>query len=110
MPSSEESKVDRRRFAEALVFGAVPFAMAGSSAEGAGQEAQKTDIRSVPPVELFVELVLRSYPDARLDAAALQEIRGDFELQRVRGEQLSKFPLANGDGPAYVQRARLPAQ
>lgn len=54
------------------------------------------------PVDLLVDLVRQKYPHERLDEAAIDEIRSDFQHFLARSRVLSSFPLQNGDEPGFM--------
>ena len=103
------TSLNRRSFGVQLLAGAgVPLA-ASIAVEGAllekaeSQAEDKTSpVESLSRTDLIMEWVKRQYPDPRLDAKALEEIRGDVDHQLGRSEILSRFPLANSDAPAIV--------
>ena len=105
--------IDRRKFAAVLAAGGLPVvasSLASNSAaeeKSADQKASKKDDDPKPlaPADLLLELVRQQYPDQRLDAASLAEIRQDLEGQFARSMLLSNFPLKNSDEPAFVQNA-----
>lgn len=97
--------LNRREFAGRIAVGAAPL-VSMAAADSAGAQEKKPDEPKAPSlVDRQLELVRQQYPDKRLDAAALAEIREDLETQMVRSALLSKFPLANGDEPGYVVKA-----
>jgi hypothetical protein len=78
--------LSRRQFAGHLATG-VPFAKPPSA------------------IDRQLALLQQRHPDARLDAAALAEIREDLETQAARSLVLSAFPLKNADEPGFVVQA-----
>ena len=109
MPMSEP--LDRRTFTHTLLAASALAAtgQAGVSAADQGKEAseKKPDEKpeKIPPDALYLQLVLQTYPHAKLDEAALEEVQTDIEQQLSRSRTLSKFPLANSDDPAGGFRA-----
>ncbi len=92
--------INRRQFAGLVVAGSIV-----STAAEAGSEEEKpksVTAMSVSPVELLVDLVREKYPDERLNAAAIEEIRSDFRHFVGRSKTLSSFPLVNADEPGFV--------
>jgi hypothetical protein len=111
-------RLNRRNFQRQLAAGVVlPLAALPAFADGPASSDQKPDKPAGPDkstaekpakkaaltaTELFLELVKQQYPDERLDAAALDEIRSDIAQQLSRSAVLSSFPLSNADQPAFV--------
>src|SRR5438105_2461646 len=100
--SMSKQRLNRREFAGLIAASSAPLIAATTADSASGQE-KKTDEGQAPSlVDRELELVRQKYPDKRLDAQALAEIREDLETQLVRSILLSKFPLVNGDEPGYV--------
>jgi hypothetical protein len=93
--------LNRREFAGLIAASSAPL-IAVATTESAAQEKKPDEPQAPSQIDRQLELVRQCYPDKRLDAAALAEIREDLETQLVRSVLLSKFPLANGDEPGYV--------
>ena len=108
--------VNRRVFAQVLAAGAGIPLLAGvglAEKDDPGKPAGNASVvqtkpndlakteKQPEPAELLLELVKRQFPDARLDAEVLEEIRDDLERQLRRSAVLSKFPLTNADEPAF---------
>jgi hypothetical protein len=134
-PKTEEtqmpgSSVTRREFTLALAGGAVLAANqsmtvgqdaapsdAGSktpsekkSASGAGQATEKPadqdEAREPPPEAAYLlGLIMRRYPDERLDETAVNGIVRDIYGDLARSRALSSFPLDNSDEPGFTFRA-----
>jgi hypothetical protein len=103
MATMPDENLSRREFAGRMISGAVPIIVTAESVQAEDKKAD--DPKPVSPVDRLVELVLQQYPDQRLDAAALAEIREDLETQLVRSAALTRFPLANHDEPGFVVAA-----
>jgi hypothetical protein len=103
MPDS--SSVNRREFAARLASAVAPMVALGTPDAGAcSEQAAGATETQASLVDRLVDVVRQQYPDARLDAAALQEIRSELEDQLERSKKLSEFPLANADEPGFVFR------
>lgn len=62
--------------------------------------------RREPPEEAYLlGLVLKRYPDERLDDRATGDILQDIRSDLNRSRTLSAFPLKNSDEPGFVLRA-----
>jgi hypothetical protein len=103
MPAPEI--VNRRVFAKVAAAGAVPVIAALTSGAAEAQEQQTEPARPPSPADRLLELVQQKYPDKRLDAAGLAEIREDVDGLLARSARLGAFPLTNGDEPGFVVRA-----
>jgi hypothetical protein len=103
MPSPEN--VNRREFAKAAAAGAVPVIAALTAGAAEAQEQQTEPSKPPSPAERLLELVQQQYPDKRLDAAGLAEVREDVDALLARSARLSAFPLTNGDEPGFLVRA-----
>ncbi|HVW02418.1 MAG TPA: hypothetical protein VHB77_18835 [Planctomycetaceae bacterium] len=98
--------VDRRTFTHTLLTASALAAAGVSDASAADDDKKPADKPpEIPPGALFLQLVLQTYPHAKLDGDALEEVQTDIEQQLRRSRVLSKFPLANGDDPAGGFRA-----
>jgi hypothetical protein len=95
--------LNRRDFAGSIVAGTAHLIVVATA--DATQEKKLEESKPPSLVDRQLDLVQQTYPDKRLDAAALAEIREDLEIQMVRSALLSKFPLTNGDEPGYVVKA-----
>lgn len=92
--------INRRQFAGLVAAGT----LISASKDGIAEEQKPAEPKTPPvsPVELLVNLVLEKYPHERLDAAAVEEVRSDFEHFVGRSKALSNFPLVNADEPGFV--------
>lgn len=109
-----ETNLTRRAFGHQFALG-----VAGASLitdETVAQEAaadkkkpaqpSEPEARQQPPEEAYLlGLVLRRYPDERLDEAAINAIVKDIRGDVIRGRVLSKFPLTNADEPSPIFQA-----
>ena len=106
---SESTDVNRRDFGRHVAAGAALAAALECGSAGVVAAAD-SDAQGIPdsasPVELLVALIRRQFPDARLNAETLVEVRLDLEQQLLRSRKLSEFPLSNGDAPFVVQTFR----
>lgn len=98
--------LNRRAFARRIAAGAAaPLIAAGAGCDAAAQ-AQKPDETKPPSlVEKMLELIRQQYPDQRLDAPAIAEIREALESQIAKSTRLSSFPLSNADEPGFQFKA-----
>lgn len=124
------SAVTRREFTLALAGGA---ALAADQAAAIGQEvapkkadpkpqadeksandatatkdrlADETEAREPPPEAAYLlGLIMRRYPDDRLDESAVAGIVRDVYGDLARSRVLSSFPLDNSDEPGFTFRA-----
>lgn len=107
---SEDSQIDRRRFAERLIAGTGCLTVGFSAVPAVGEEVPPppklptdADPSSDPPLELLLlTYLVRNYPSEKFDDAALQGIFRDIRGDVARGKVLSEFPLKNSDEPAFV--------
>lgn len=98
-------KLDRRGFAKVAAGAAAPL-VAGLTTRAAQADDKAPDEAKPPsPTDRLLELIQQQYPDKRLDAAGLAEIREDLDGWLARSARLSAFPLTNGDEPGFVVRA-----
>jgi len=96
--------VNRRDFG--LTIAAVALTVgANDSAVAEGTPEKEVIGKPTDPVEKILELIRQDHPHARLDPAAIEEIRTDIEQHRLRSALLSTFPLTNGDEPGGIFRA-----
>lgn len=77
---------------------AKPAAEKGSPAEAA------TEPDEVPEAAWLLGLILKRYPDERLDEPAMRGILGDIQSDLRRSKTLADFPLENSDEPGLVFR------
>jgi hypothetical protein len=98
-------KINRRKFAGVAAGGAAPVVTALFAGALEAQEQQPDSPSPPSPTDRLLELVQQQYPDKRLDAAGLAEIREDVESLLARSARLSAFPLTNGDEPGFLVRA-----
>ncbi|MBI1314378.1 hypothetical protein GC176_24040 [bacterium] len=61
--------------------------------------------QEVPEAVWMLSLILKRYPDERLDEAALRGILSDIQSDLRRSKTLAEFPLDNADEPGLVFRA-----
>ena len=101
---------DRREFlAWTLASGAV-LTPATDSAAGengpaaASKEAASSVVAADDPAELWFARVKQAYPGDKLSADDVSEIRADIARYLAASQQLSAFPLDNGDAPATLFR------
>lgn len=97
--------LNRREFAGRIAAGAAPLIAGATGETTQAQEKKPDEPKPLLLIDRQLDLVRQQYPDQRLDATALAEIREDLEIQLARSALLSKFPLANGDEPGYVVQA-----
>jgi hypothetical protein len=114
--------INRRDFARGLMAGGscVAVALTGTAA-ALGDESTKQNQpapatpptpqpaeppRREPPEEAYLlGLVLKRYPDERLDDRAIGDILQDIRSDISRSRALNAFPLRNSDEPGFVFRA-----
>lgn len=114
--------INRRDFTRSLMAGGslVTAVLAGTET-ARGDESAKQDQpapvtppkpqpveppRRDPPEEAYLlGLVLKRYPDERLDDRAVSDILQDIRADISRSRTLSAFPLKNSDEPGFVFRA-----
>jgi len=65
---------------------------------------QPEEREDVPEAAWLLGLILKRYPDERLDEAAIRGIVGDLQGDLRRSKTLSNFPLENSDEPGLVFR------
>ena len=65
---------------------------------------QPEEREEIPEAALLLGLILRRYPDERIDDAAIRGIVGDIQGDLYRSRTLSDFPLENSDEPGLVFR------
>lgn len=80
------------------------------SAGDAGQAAEKptdeVEAREPPPEAAYLlGLIMRRYPDERLDDTAVNGIVRDIYGDLARSRALSSFPLDNSDEPGFTFQA-----
>jgi hypothetical protein len=103
--------LDRRTFTHTLLAASALAATGQAEVSAADKDKESLEKKpgekpdKIPPEALYLQLVLETYPHAKLDGDALQEVQIDIEQQLRRSRVLSQFPLANGDGPANGFRA-----
>ena len=102
---SIRESLSRREFAGRVAAGAAPLNAVAAGDFAAAQEKKHDEPRPLSLVDRQLEIVRQQYPDQRLNAAALAEIRDKLEIQRIRSVLLSQFPLTNGDEPVFVVHA-----
>lgn len=102
-----ETSLTRRAFAHQFALGVTGASAFAGTALAQEAKAPKKDSdatgseeRQLPPEEAYLlGLILRRYPDKRLDEAAVTAIIKDIRGDVMRGRVLSNFPLQNGDEP-----------
>ncbi|MHC4877052.1 MAG: hypothetical protein ACYTGL_11185 [Planctomycetota bacterium] len=67
-------------------------------------EEAEPESREVPEAAWLLGLILKRYPDERLDETAVRGILRDIQSDIRRSKPLSDFPLDNSDEPAFVFR------
>ncbi|MBS0263680.1 MAG: hypothetical protein JSS02_17185 [Planctomycetes bacterium] len=102
--------LSRRAFSGWLLGSATPLVTLATSPTVSAAEAQVAPRSEATVIERQLELILQQYPDPRLDAAAVAEIRDDLETQRLRSDLLNRFPLPNHaePGPIFTAWRRAP--
>ena len=65
---------------------------------------QPKEREDVPEAAWLLGLILKRYPDERIDEAAIHGIVGDIQGDLRRSKTLSDFPLENSDEPGLVFR------
>ncbi len=97
------SVVTRRDFAQHLAFGLGLGTVATTTAVTA-QEPEKKDPPPRPPTpaELILTGLVQQYPSEHYTEEVIEGIFSDIRSDLARGRELSKFPLQNGDEPAFV--------
>lgn len=106
-----EAPLTRREFAKHVAIGtattlAAEAALASNApkpgrkdkAEEKEQAERDTDS---PQVDARLKIIQQQYPDTRLTADILEHIRHDIHADVERSKVLSRFPLTNGDEPAF---------
>ena len=80
-------------------------------ADKAAEQSNKQPPENDPPEEpeipeaaWLLGLILKRYPDERLDETAIRGILGDIQSDLRRSKTLSDFPLDNADEPCIVFR------
>lgn len=63
---------------------------------------QPEEREEIPEAALLLGLILKRYPDERIDEAAIRGIVGDIQGDLRRSKTLSDFPLENSDEPGLV--------
>ncbi len=103
-----ETSLTRRAFAHQFAFGftgasavtGIVLAQEATTPKKKEGDATGSEERPLPPEEAYLlGLILRRYPDKRLDEAAVTAIIKDIRGDVIRGRVLSNFPLQNGDEP-----------
>ena len=113
---SDQTRIDRRRFARSLAFGSTALAALIAvtapltAADPADREPSpngdpaphETATPVVPPSQeaLLLTLLTQRYPSEHYDETALKGIYGDLRGDVARGKILSDFPLKNSDQPS----------
>jgi hypothetical protein len=102
-----ETNLTRRAFGHQFALGVAGASLiadetvAQEAPEKKKAAAPEPEARQQPPEEAYLlGLVLRRYPDERLDEAAINAIVKDIRGDVIRGRVLSKFPLTNTDEPS----------
>ncbi len=67
-------------------------------------EESGAETREVPEAAWLLGLILKRYPDERLDETAIRGILRDVQSDIRRSKALSDFPLENSDEPAFAFR------
>jgi hypothetical protein len=102
---SIRESLSRREFAGRVAAGTAPLIAVAAGDFAVAQEKKPDETKPLSLVDRQLEIVRQQYPDQRLDAAAIAEIRDDLETQRIRSVLLSQFSLKNGDEPVFVVHA-----
>lgn len=70
------------------------------------QPGDPVEVREPPPEAAYLlGLIMRRYPDERLDEAAVNGIVRDIYGDLARSRVLSSFPLDNSDEPGFAFKA-----
>ncbi len=70
------------------------------------KQPTKEEPREPPPEAAYLlGLIMRRYPDERLDETAVSGIVSDIYGDLARSRTLSSFPLENSDEPGFVFKA-----
>jgi hypothetical protein len=102
---SIRESLSRREFAGRVAAGTAPLIAVATGDFAAAQENKPDEPKPLTLVDRQLEIVRQQYPDQRLDAAAIAEIRDKLETQRIRSVLLSQFSLTNGNEPVFVVHA-----
>lgn len=94
-------KINRRKFGSVAAGAVAPLIAAVAGDVSQADDKPPDQAKPPSPADRLLELVQQRYPDQRLDAAALAEIREDVDALLARSARLSAFPLTNGDEPGY---------
>ena len=108
-------ELNRRDFACNLAAGLVGASVATAGLAGADEtgkpetgEASRADVKEssseLSEAGWTLGLILKRYPDDRLDEAAMRGIAGDIHADIARSRALSSYPLENSDEPGYIFR------
>ena len=65
---------------------------------------QPEEREEIPEAALLLGLILKRYPDERIDDAAIRGIVSDIQGDLHRSKTLTDFPLENSDEPGLVFR------
>ncbi|MDP1797370.1 MAG: hypothetical protein Q8K78_07810 [Planctomycetaceae bacterium] len=97
------STVTRRDFAQQLALG-LGLSTASAPAANAAEEPEKKDPPPRPPTlaELILTGIVQQYPSEHYSDDVIEGLFSDIRSDLARGRELSKFPLQNGDEPAFV--------
>lgn len=77
---------------------------AAKKTEMPDEEAASSVVAADDPAELWFARVKQAYPGDKLSVDDVSEIRADIARYLAASQQLSAFPLENGDAPATLFR------
>lgn len=79
---------------------------AGDTGQAKEKPTDQTEAREHPPEAAYLlGLIMRRYPDERLDEGAVNGIVRDIYGDLARSRALSSFPLDNSDEPEFTFQA-----
>jgi hypothetical protein len=109
-------ELNRRDFTRNVTAGLVGASAASTGLAVGSEQTEKPPENAAPEPETKEEpqeiseagwmlgLILKRYPDERLDEASIRGIVGDIHADMARSRLLSSYPLENSDEPGYVFR------
>jgi hypothetical protein len=102
---AQPGQFSRRKFAGVAAGAAAPLLAAVTADVIQAEDKQPEQAKPPSPTDRLLELIQQQYPDKRLDAAGLAEIREDLDGWLARSIRLSAYPLTNADEPGFVVRS-----